>query len=614
MTGRNTRVGRFPQSAHDARGRRLLLTRDSFSLVWASGRREFLLTSAIQLVAAAAGGVQLLVAQRALGAVIDGPSLRRIIPWLLVIGATDALFQALRIIEREKSQLLGELVSRRAMGRLLSAATAAELILFEDSEFHDRLRRAQAQGQYRGLQLVRGLLGMFGGLIAAVGVGVALASMQPFLVPFLLLGAVPLAVSSRLNSRDSYGFAFSLTTNDRQRGYLQQLMTGRDEAKEVRAFNLGRFLRRSYDDLYDERILEFRKLARRRITRTLLGECSTYFFGAISLVGLAWLYSSHRLPLASAGAAVYGFSRFGSRLQGVMTSGNSLYEATLFLRDYQRFVESCPPDAARVPRVTVAPLSLLVVDNVMFSYPDASTIALSNVSLEIRPGEIVALVGENGSGKTTLAKIVAGLYQPTSGHVFWNGVDTATLDREKLREQIAVIFQDFARYRFTARQNIGVGRSDLVDDLPKIEMAAIQANADRFIHSLASQYDTMLGREFPGGQDLSLGQWQRIALSRALFRDATFVILDEPTAALDARAEAELFEHIRRLLVGRSILLVSHRFSTVRSATRIHLLEHGRITETGRHDELMEADGAYAALFRLQADGLGLSDRQAVSS
>jgi ATP-binding cassette, subfamily B, bacterial len=238
---------------------------------------------------------------------------------------------------------------------------------------------------------------------------------------------------------------------------------------------------------------------------------------------------------------------------------------------------------------------------VLFAYPDTNEPALDGVSLEIGSGEVVALVGENGSGKTTLAKIVAGLYSPQAGRVLWDGVDASTVDPDDLRRAVAVVFQDFERYLLPARENVGLGRHERIEDLDAIVSAARRADADDFLARLPEGYETMLGREFAGGYDLSIGQWQRVALARAFFRDAPLVILDEPTASLDARAESRLFERIRDLLEGRSVLLVSHRFSSVRSADRIYVLDRGRVVEQGSHDELMAVGDRYAELFTLQA-------------
>jgi ABC-type multidrug transport system fused ATPase/permease subunit len=279
-----------------------------------------------------------------------------------------------------------------------------------------------------------------------------------------------------------------------------------------------------------------------------------------------------------------------------------LYESSLFIEDFTSFLALAPQVEARRRRDPApAGFRRLRVDGVSFTYPGAAAPAVSDVSMEIGAGEIVALVGENGSGKTTLAKLLCRLYLPQGGRVLWDGVDTASVDPEGLRDSVAVIFQDFLHYALPAAENIGMGRHQRIDDAEAIRAAAGQAGADDFLARLPQGYDTFLGPEFEGGKELSVGQWQRVALARAFFRDASFIILDEPTAALDARAEHELFESIRTLCRGRSVLLISHRFSSVRSADRIYVLDRGRVVESGSHDQLMDQGGRYAELFTLQA-------------
>jgi len=579
------------------------LIRDSLKLVWASGRGTFLLTAILQIVSALAVGAQLFVTKAVLSAVLhagSGGAFSGVLPELAALVALTVALDVARAVENEQSRVLSELVGRRAFERVIDVATRIDLLAFESPDFYDRLRRATMQGQFRALQTVQSLLGLVGAAVSSIGIVAALTTLQPLLLPLVAVGIIPLWIVTRLNTRDTYRFSFGMTPNDRQRNYLQYLLLSRDPAKEIRSFELAPFLRKRYDRLYDERIAEARAPARRRTVRSLAGALASSAVTAGAVASLAYLYTSDRMSLATTGAAVFGLYQLVGRLQALNFSVGSLYESTIFIRDYTSFLALEPPRRAAG---AVAPerFERLTVENVTFTYPDADRPALSDVSLEIGAGEVVALVGENGSGKTTLAKLVAGLYSPEQGHVHWDGRDVGELDPEDVRRRVAVIFQDFARYLLPARENVGLGRHERVEDLDAIVHAAERAGAHGFLSGLPEGYETMLGREFAGGWDLSIGQWQRVALARAFFRDAPFVILDEPTAALDARAEADLFARLRELLEDRSVLLISHRFSSVRTANRIYVLDQGRVVEHGTHQELMALHGLYAELFTLQA-------------
>jgi ATP-binding cassette, subfamily B, bacterial len=578
---------------------------DSLKLVWSAGRNVFLLTSSLQFVSAIGVVVQLYVAKAVFEAVLGSggqADLADLAPPLVALVAVTVLLDLARAIQNEQSRVLGELVGRKAVDRVLDVSTRIDLLAFESPDFYDRLQRARAQGQFRALQTVNGLLGMVGSSFTAAALIFALAALQPLLIPFVVVGYLPLWVVASLNTRDLYDYSRGMTPNDRQRSYLQNILMGRNAAKEVRAFNLAGFLRGRYDRLYDERIAELRQLAKRRTGRSLLGSVASSGVTVGTIAMLSWLYVSDRMSLAAAGAAVFGLYQLANQLQGLHMSATSLYEATLFIRDYSSFLTLEPAVEAAEGRTT-APRSFdrLSVDDVSFTYPESERPAVDGVSLEIRKGEVVALVGENGSGKTTLAKMLAGLYRPDGGRILWDGTDLAKVDLEELRQSVAVIFQDFERYLLPARENVGLGRKERIEDFEGIVEAAERADANEFLDDLPEGYETMLGREFAGGYDLSIGQWQRVALARAFFRDAPFVILDEPTASLDARAESRLFERMRELLEGRSVVLISHRFSSVRSADRIYVMHEGRVVEHGSHEELMTADGLYAELFTLQA-------------
>jgi ATP-binding cassette, subfamily B, bacterial len=582
------------------------LVGDSLKLVWGAGRREFLVMSSLQLLEALGIAAQLFISKAVLDAVLAAGAtddFAAVLPELAALVAITVALDFARAIEIEQTRVLSELVGRQALSRVIDVSTRVDLLAFESPDFYDRLQRARAQGMFRSMQTVNGLLGLVGSLVAAAGILIALAALQPLLLPLVLLGYVPLWFVSTLNSRDLYRFMHGMTPNERQRHYLERILMGRDPAKEVRSFRLARFLRGRYDRLYDERIDELRSLARRRMGRSLLGSVASAAVTAGTVATLAWLFVTGRMGLAAAGAAVFGLYQLGGRLRGLYMSATSLYEATLFIRDYSSFLELEPERWAHDGAGRRAPRGFqrLTAEEVSFTYPESERPAVDGVSVEIGAGEIIALVGENGSGKTTLAKMLAGLYRPEKGRIRWDGVDLAEVDADELRESIAVIFQDFERYLLPARENVGLGRSELIENLDAIRTSAERADADRFLADLPEGYETMLGREFAGGYDLSIGQWQRVALARAFFRDAPFVILDEPTAALDARAESELFNRMRELLEGRSVVLISHRFSSVRSADRIYVMHDGRVVEHGPHDELMAAEGLYAELFTLQA-------------
>ena len=322
-----------------------------------------------------------------------------------------------------------------------------------------------------------------------------------------------------------------------------------------------------------------------------------------TLLALIALTLADHISLAAAGSAAAMVVFLGQRLGAGANSAGQLSETALFIDDYLTLVETGGPVPDKPAAPGDPPRGLHVnAESVSFSYAGARGPALRDVSVEIAPGEVVALVGENGSGKTTLAKLLAGLYVPERGRVTLNGADTASSDRDELRRSVAVIFQDFIRYALPARENIALGRHENLSDGQAVRRAARFAGAHDDLERLPDGYDTILGPAFEGGTDLSVGQWQRVALARALFRDAPFVILDEPTAALDARAEHDLFARIRELLAGRSVLLISHRFPSVRMADRIHVMHGGMVVESGTHDELIARAGRYAALFGLQAE------------
>ncbi|HYM50250.1 MAG TPA: ABC transporter ATP-binding protein [Candidatus Limnocylindrales bacterium] len=632
---------------------RLLL--GAFRVVREAAPREFAFVTALQLAQGALMGVQLLVVRNILAAVLTGSTHHDYLPaieQLAILVGLQAFSGLANVYTTMQQQLVTELVQRRASRPVTEVATTIGLRDFDTPEFHDRLQRAQQTATIRPLQVTNAVLAMGRSILGLTGVTIALIILSPLLLAIALLGFVPLWAATVRVSQAVYDFIREMTPNDRKRGYVLSLLTARDMAKEVRAFGLGAYLRGIYDRLTEERIARLRDNLRRRAGISLAGSIGQAIAGGVTFGVLAWLITTGRLSLAVAGAAAMATFQLGAQLQGLVFAGGELYESSLFIEDLDAFLALLPAlKAGRPTGPAPRGFDRIEVQGVHFTYPVTPAPAagatangsrphrgrgprlrrrigmmpgvipgmlhgtrstdgaegprrphaLNGISMEIRRGEVVALVGENGCGKTTLAKLICGLYPPDAGQVVWDGVDVATVDPDQLREQITVIFQDFVRYWLTARENIGIGRVLGMDDPDAIRAAAQHAGADRFIESWPERYEALLGPIFEGGKDLSTGQWQRIALARAFFRDAPLVILDEPTASLDARAEAELFARMRDLFAGRAVLLISHRFSSVRSADRIYVMREGEIIEHGSHEQLMALHGLYAELFNLQA-------------
>jgi ATP-binding cassette, subfamily B, bacterial len=586
------------------------ITADAVRLVWAASPRLLLASVGLKLLNGAGLAVALVFGRSLIGSVLSAdtsatgtsaPGIGAVVPQLVTVVGIVAALGLVTAAGREVREILSETTARHAKQAIIDVANRVELSAYETPAFHDRLVRA-ASGEHRPIQMVDGLIGTVGAIASIGGIVAALLAIQPWLVPLLILAGLPLLAGVMKAGQAMFGFHMRMTTVARARSYLYRLLTEKDPAKEVRAFGLAEYLTARHTVLYDQHMAELRKTTRKRFRIAVASTIGLAAALGAGMAGLLALALSGRLELAETATAAGALLILGERIMTAVNSVGDMYEAGLFVEDFTTFVATAPVTHGATGTASApATFDRIAVENVTFTYPAANTPPLREVSLQIAAGQVIALVGENGSGKTTLAKLLSRLYLPDLGAIRWDGVDLADLDPGQLRRGIAVIFQDFARYDLTARENIGLGAVDHIDDLDTITDAARHAGADRYLAALPNGYETILSPEYDGGRDLSVGQWQRVALARAFVRDAPLIILDEPTASLDPRAEHDLFTRIRSLYAGRTVLLISHRYNTVRDADHIYVLAHGRIIEHGGHDQLMALGGVYAELFSLQA-------------
>jgi ATP-binding cassette subfamily B protein len=582
----------------------------AISLVYRAGRREMLLIIAASVVTSLAIAGQLLVGRTLLDLLAgeDDVSAGDLAPYLVALGAlllVSALSQALA---NELRVPLTEKVHRRAMDEILDVAVEADLEMYEGSEFHDRLQRARIAAAAQSSAVVFGLVTILTTLVVAIGVTTVLLTVAPVLVPVAVLGYVPIALVNVKNNRMRYEMERDLTELQRERAYLEWVMTERNDAKEIRSYAVAPTLRAWHAELWAIRLRQLGDVVRRRLALTTVGSLVTTIVLVATLSLALILAARGSITIGDAAVAIVGLQQLSGRLQSLGGAVGSVHEGVTFLRDFEGFRATLPEIRERRPTGRPpTPPTELTVDGLGYRYPGSSDDALRSVSFELRRGQVMAIVGANGSGKSTLAKLLCDLLRPTRGTVSWNGIDLADCDPDLVRAQIAPVFQDFTRYWLTIRQAIGLGDTARLDDEAGIRRAADQAGVGELIDSYPEGLETRLGKMFTDGIDVSGGQWQRLAIARALFRDAPVVVLDEPSASLDPQAEADLFDLLHLLCHDRIVLFVSHRFATVRSADVVMVLDQGDVVEMGTHDELIASRGLYHDLFRLQADRYGLA-------
>ena len=500
--------------------------------------------------------------------------------------------------------LLRVLLGQRVNVLILEKALTLDLVHFEDSEFYDKLNQARQEASLRPLSLVTRTFGLIQSALSLVTYGGLLLNFSIWAVVVLLVAALPPFIAETRFAGEAFRLFKWRSPETRQQHYLETLIAREDYAKEVQLYQLGDTMLRRYRDIFDRLYDEDRNLTiRRGFWGYLLGLLSTgVFYAAYAWIVLETIFG--RISLGDMTMYLMVFRQGQSTFTAALTSIGGMYEDNLYLSNLYEFLEQDVPKPRGKARQGVIPGDGIRFENVSFTYPGGLKPALKGISLHLKPGEKLAIVGENGSGKTTLIKLLTRLYTPDSGRIILDGLDLQEWDVEVLRRRIGVIFQNFVRYQFTVGENVGVGDVNHLEDEARWQVAAEKGTARPFIEAMPEGFGTQLGRWFKGGQELSGGQWQKIALSRAFMRTgADILVLDEPTAAMDAEAEVQIFDHFRKITQNQMVVLISHRFSTVRMADQIVVMAGGELLEQGTHEELLKLGGRYARLFSIQAAG-----------
>ena len=575
-------------------------------ILWESGRTVVSWGLVLRVIVAVLPFAVAKVAQyiiNGIAAVLRGSALPSNF-WELV-AAEVALNVFLGLITRGidySDSLLANRYTQHVSVRVMEQASRLDLTTYEDPVFYDRLERARVQATDR-LAMIQQMGRLIQQVITTLVFSAALAWASPWLVLLLAFGVLPSFLGETHYAFLGYAKNFRQTPAKRQMDYLRQVAGSREGAKEVKLFGLSKFFTERFQSLAHQIYVEDVALSRSKlIIGGLLGVIGTLgYYGAY--VYVIWRTLRGAYDIGQFTFLTAAIQQASSNLQQVFSTASGIADQALFLTDLIAFFDMQPTVQSNPNGLpTPAPIKRgFEFRNVSFAYPGTERTVLKNFNLTLSPGERIALIGENGQGKTTVVKLITRLYDPTEGQILLDGIDLREYSLEDLHRNIGVIFQDFMRFEMTARENIAVGRIDQPHQQADIELAAHKSLADTVVSKLAGGYDQMLGRRFEGGVELSGGEWQKMALARAYLRDAQLLILDEPTAALDARSELEVFERFAELTEGKMALLISHRFSTVRMADRIVVLSGGRLIEEGTHQELIARGGLYASMFEMQA-------------
>ena len=530
---------------------------------------------------------------------------RSVFVYLIIELALFLLSAGLNQARRLIQQLIQLQLANRIRGEIIHKALNLDLAFFEHPDFYDRLQNARRESGYKPVDLINDTFLIVQNTITLISFAVLLLRFSPWLVVILLITSIPAFIAETRFAEEGFRLLTYRAPETRQINYLSRLLTEDTSAKEIKLFNLGETLLARYMTLFEKFFHEDRSLAfRRAVAGFSLGLIATLgFYG--SYAWIVWQTVHGRISLGDMTLYLTIFRQGQATFQGILAGIGSIYENNLFMANLFDFLGLKPQMkvAAGTQKLPVPLRQGIEFVGVGFRYPDSEEWALRDIDLTIHPGEKIALVGPNGAGKTTLIKLLSRLYDSTEGTILIDGIDIRELDPLDLRQRIGVIFQDFVRYHLAASENIGFGQIEALNRLEQIIESARKSGAHSIIENLPDGYQTMLGRWFHGGHELSVGQWQKIALARAFMRDAEILVLDEPTASLDAETEYEIFRRFQELTVGKMAILISHRFSTVRMADRIAVIQEGRIAEIGSHHDLLNQGGIYGHLFSLQAEG-----------
>lgn len=581
--------------------------RRSFRLLWAASPGELLVTFSLATVAALAPPATIWLSRELVNTVANARfvavPLSRWLPLAILLGCTFAGQRFLQTILLNHQRRFAERVAHYADERFVVKAQQADLAYLEDPQWHDRMARAARSIQSRPANLVHGLIQVHGSIITSVAIAGILFTLNP-IVMVLLLAAVALAIpQQRAQTKAVYALFFDVTTKERERYYLRSLLTDLRPAKEIRAYGLGEFLLHRYSSLVDSWLREFIRVMRKVARQATIVAILTAALVCLSYVYIVQRGISGRVTPGGIAAAIISFASLTTQLSAISIGLATIEENSKFLEDFFSFLALPPMMTTRQPAAELPSRfeDGISFKDVTFAYPGTSVPALEHLDLHIRAGELLALVGGNGAGKTTIIKLLLRYYDPDDGDVQLDGTSLRCVEPGDLRSRIGVLFQDYTLFQLSMRDNVAFGDIEREPADAEILAALRAAQAEPLLDRLPNGIDSFLGRLFEGGRDLSTGEQQRVALARLIFRSSDIWILDEPTSALDAEAELAVFARFRELIAGRTGIIISHRFSTVRHADRIAVIDQGQIAELGTHKELMALGGQYARLYEVQA-------------